>query len=129
MATLAEWETVAANMFASFAGQVANVTYKRSNPTTYDPATGIVGGSAGSETVDMFIKSRQDVFGESGPSPHELIGLARASVFRAAAIAEPLSTADKIAYGGVDHSITKIERIPETDSPVLYRFTFTAAGR
>jgi hypothetical protein len=129
MATTAEWEATATGLFESFSSQRASVSYTKDAPGTYFPNTDTDNEVVSPVTVDMIMTELTD---EAGDPPTKTgVAYFKGSDYRAGGgnSAEPLSTQDTITYDSIVWKIRKIERIPETGSPILYKMTLTTKGK
>ena len=129
MATTAEWEATAAGLFVAFAPQVSSVTYTKDTPGTYSPSTDTDNAVTSPVTVDMAMTELVD---EAGDPPTQTgVAFFKGKDFRDGGgnSAEPLSTQDTITYNSIVWKIMKIERFPETGTPILYKMTLTTKGK
>lgn len=127
MATLAQWEATVSRIFTTFTSQLASVTYSQYVPGTYNPTTDAYDGTPNTLVANMAITENVDDKDHEGS--RELTGWMKSKDFRDGSISEPLSVNDSITYGSDTLRIKAIERVPESSSPVAYKFTLTTRAK
>jgi hypothetical protein len=123
---LTEWEAIGDAMFLEFAPQVESVTYRQTVPGVYNGLTDTSDGVDVDFAVDMAIITETS---ETDPvRTNKCEGIVLGNQMRIGLGTADPSTIDKIIRASTVYTITKIERIPESGSPVIYKIHF-ATGK